>query len=54
MTNAPQDATNQIGKRYVCESCGSEIMCVKRGEGRFHCHGVPMQLVTARPLPSSD
>lgn len=54
MTDNPQDAANQVGKRYVCESCGSEIMCVKRGVGRFHCHGAPMAVVTARPLPSSD
>lgn len=47
-------ATNQVGKRYVCENCGSEIMCVKKGDGRFHCHGVSMSLVSARPLPSSD
>lgn len=46
--------SNQVGKRYVCASCGSEIMCVKKGDGRFHCHGEPMDLLTAKPLPSSD
>jgi hypothetical protein len=46
--------TNQTGKRYRCSVCGSEIMCVKRGDGRFHCHGTPMELLSARPLPSSD
>lgn len=49
-----QTETNQVGKRYVCEACGSEVMCVKKGDGLFHCHGAPMSLVSARPLPSSD
>jgi len=46
--------SNQIGKRYECETCGSQLMCVKRGEGRFHCHRVAMSLLSAKPLPSSD
>ena len=46
--------SNQIGKRYECETCGAQLMCVKRGEGRFHCHGEEMTLLTAKPLPSSD
>jgi predicted metal-binding protein len=45
---------NQVGKRYRCEACATEIMCVKSGSGRFHCHAVPMELLTAKPLPSSD
>lgn len=46
--------TNQIGKRYTCLSCGVEVMCVKKGDGRFTCHGAAMEMVTAKPLPSSD
>ena len=49
-----QPTGNLMGKSYVCETCGSEIMCVKRGDGAFHCHGAPMGLLTAKPLPSSD
>jgi hypothetical protein len=49
-----QPAGNQIGKRYVCGTCGTEIMCVKKGPGTFHCHDAAMEMVTARPLPSSD
>ena len=45
---------NQMGKRYRCEACGSEVMCVKGGSGRFECHAAPMELLTAKPLPSSD
>jgi desulfoferrodoxin-like iron-binding protein len=46
--------TNQVGKRYVCAHCGSTVICVKPGTGRFHCHGDPMQQLLAKPLPSSD
>jgi hypothetical protein len=46
--------TNLVGKRYKCETCGAELMCVKAGAGRFHCHGAPMGLQSAKPLPSSD
>ena len=43
-----------IGKRYVCGTCGTELLCAKNGAGRFTCHGAPMDLKTAKPLPSSD
>lgn len=46
--------SNQVGKRYHCGVCGSEVMCIKGGAGRFHCHSAPMELLTAKPLPSSD
>jgi Desulfoferrodoxin, N-terminal domain len=45
---------NQMGKRYRCDVCGTEVMCVKGGSGRFHCHAAAMDLLTAKPLPSSD
>jgi Desulfoferrodoxin, N-terminal domain len=45
---------NLVGKRYRCANCGTEVMCVKGGSGRFHCHDAPMELLTAKPLPSSD
>lgn len=45
---------NQTGKRYACPTCGIALICVKKGDGRFVCHGAPMELVTAKPLPSSD
>jgi desulfoferrodoxin-like iron-binding protein len=46
--------SNQVGKRYRCEVCGTQVICVKRGEGRFSCHGQPMELESSKPLPSSD
>lgn len=45
---------NLVGKRYRCATCGTEVMCVKGGTGRFRCHDTPMELLTAKPLPSSD
>ena len=46
--------TNQVGKRYECSHCGTQLMCVKSGPGHFECHDAPMSLVGAKPLPSSD
>lgn len=45
---------NEVGKRYTCATCETQIICVKKGDGQFTCHGVVMELVTAKPLPSSD
>jgi hypothetical protein len=46
--------SNQVGKRYRCAQCETQVICVKRGAGHFTCHGEPMELQTAKPLPSSD
>lgn len=45
---------NLTGKRYRCAVCSTLVMCVKAGAGTLHCHGAPMDVVTAKPLPSSD
>ena len=44
----------QLGKRYVCETCGTEILCNKAGGGTATCCGQEMKLKEAKPLPSSD
>ena len=44
----------QIGKRYVCQDCGTEILCTKAGSGLLHCCDNEMQIKEAKPLPSSD
>lgn len=46
--------TNLLGKRYRCEVCGLELLCVKPGGGRFSCHGKPLEPVTMTALPASD
>jgi desulfoferrodoxin-like iron-binding protein len=45
---------NQVGKRYRCERCETVVICAKRGEGELVCHGAPMVVMVAKPLPSSD
>lgn len=45
---------NQLGKRYQCEECKTEILCTKAGEGTAECCGKEMKAQEAKPLPSSD
>jgi hypothetical protein len=45
---------NLVGKRYHCETCGTEVICVKAGPGLMACHGQPMELLAAKPLPATD
>jgi len=44
----------QLGKRYLCEACGTEILCNKPGSGGVTCCDQEMKLKEAKPLPSSD
>lgn len=45
---------NQLGKRYKCEECGTEVLCLKAGKGTVKCHGKEMKLQKPKALPSSD
>ena len=45
---------NQLGKRFHCEGCGCEVLCVKGGEGAVECCGKPMEAVEPKVLPSAD
>jgi len=45
---------NQLGKRYLCEACGTEVLCNKPGTGAVSCCDQDMKLKEAKPLPSSD
>jgi hypothetical protein len=45
---------NQLGKRYRCEKCGTEVLCTKAGEGVVNCCDQEMAAQEPRPLPSSD
>ncbi len=45
---------NQLGKRYRCQVCGTEVLCTKVGEGTVVCDGQEMERQEPRPLPSSD
>ncbi len=44
----------QLGKRYLCEKCGVEVLCNKPGTGSLACCETDMKLKEAKPLPSSD
>lgn len=44
----------QLGKRYLCDACGAEVLCNKPGSGELTCCDHEMKLKEAKPLPSSD
>lgn len=48
------DGGTLLGKRYVDETSGVEILCVKPGAGSLGVDGRPLELKTAKALPSSD
>jgi desulfoferrodoxin-like iron-binding protein len=45
---------SQLGKRYRCEVCGTEILCVKPGDGKMECCGKEMQPVQPKNIAGSD
>ena len=45
---------HQLGKRYRCEECSTEILCTKAGEGTVECCGKAMKVQEPKPMPSSD
>jgi hypothetical protein len=45
---------NQLGKRYQCSTCEATVLITKAGDGELSCHGQPMEIAQAKPLPSSD
>ena len=48
------DGAPQLGKRYVDDDAGLELLCTKPGSGELTCEGRPLSLKAAKPLPSSD
>jgi hypothetical protein len=45
---------NQLGKRYVCAQCATQLLVVKPGSGSLECHGELMSVDAPKPLPASD
>jgi hypothetical protein len=45
---------NQLGKRFQCEQCGTEVLCIKPSEGEVICCDAPMKLMQPKVLPSAD
>jgi len=33
---------NEIGKRYRCDKCGTEVIVTRGGNGTVHCCNQPM------------
>ena len=44
----------QLGKRYRCPVCGTEILVTKAGEGTATCCEKEMEIQEPKTLPSSD
>ena len=44
----------QLGKRYVDEQTGLEVLCTKMGDGSLALDDRPLGLQGAKPLPPSD
>lgn len=45
---------SQLGKRYRCEVCGTEALCVKAGPGEITCCEQAVKVQEPRLIPSSD
>jgi hypothetical protein len=45
---------NQLGKRYKCSVCGTEVLCTKGSTSSIECDGKPMDVQEPKPVPSSD
>ena len=41
---------NQMGKRYVCAHCPTQLLVVKPGAGALECHGAPMTIEVPKPF----
>jgi hypothetical protein len=50
----PEGPRVELGKRYVDDEDGVEVLCVKAGIGPLAVSGRELVLKTAKPLPSSD
>lgn len=44
----------QLGKRYVDEEAGVEVLCTKQGDGSLALDDRSLHLQGAKPLPPSD
>ncbi len=44
----------QLGRRYVGEKSGIQVLCTKAGEGSLFANDEEMQVQQPRALPSSD
>jgi hypothetical protein len=52
--SAASGGGTRLGKRYVDEPTGLEVLCVKPGGGTLAADGRELTLKSAKPLPASD
>jgi hypothetical protein len=52
--DAAQAGGTAVGKRYVEEAAGIEVLCTKAGAGSLAVGGSALTVKGAKPLPSSD
>lgn len=52
--SAEHSGGTMLGKRYVNEAGGLELLCTKPGEGSLAANDQPLLLKEAKALPSSD
>ena len=51
----PELSTGTVmGKRYVDDAGGAEVLVTKAGNGTLSIGRTPLQLKEAKPLPASD
>lgn len=53
-TGAATGAGALLGKRYVDDDLGLELLCTKGGQGTLTANGAILQIKAAKPLPASD
>lgn len=51
---APTAGGISLGKRYVDEAHGVELLAVRAGRGTLSSSGAPMPIKVPKPLPTSD
>ena len=44
----------QMGKRYKCETCGTELLCTKASANNPICCDHEIAIQEPKPLPSVD
>lgn len=54
--SGPRETAGEVllGKRYVDEESGLELLCVRSGAGPLAADDRELTVKTAKPLPSSD
>lgn len=53
-TDAATGAGVLLGKRYVDDDLGLELLCTKGGRGTLTANGAVLRIKAAKPLPASD